>query len=382
MIYDFDELPDRRATESIKWNKYGEDVLPMWVADMDFRSPQPVVRALEERVRHAVFGYPQEIGDLRRAISQRLEGRYNWKVEPDEIIFMPGVIKAFNLACRALAAPDGAVLVQPPVYPPILMAPEIAGVPRQEAGLVLGEEGRYYIDWEAFETAIAGGTRLFILCNPQNPTGRVFSRGELERMAEICLRHGVVICSDEIHSDLVYPGAEHVPVATLSPESAQNTITLMSPSKTFNLPGLQFSYVIIQNLDLRERYLKVRIEPVNWVNLLGQVAALAAYREGQDWYDQLMAYLAGNRDYVHVFIKREMPGISLARPEGTYLAWLDCRKAEIPGNPQEFFLEHARVALNDGEEFGNGGAGFVRLNFACPRALLSEGLARLRKALT
>jgi cystathionine beta-lyase len=381
MIYDFDELPDRRGTESIKWNKYAADVLPMWVADMDFRSPQPVVRALEERVRHAVFGYPQEIGDLRRAISERLKGLYAWTVEPHEIIFMPGVIRAFNLACQALAAPDGAVLVQPPVYPPILTAPEIAGVLRQEAQLVRGEDRRYYVDWEAFEAAIDARTRLFILCNPQNPTGRVFTRGELERMAEVCMRHGVVICSDEIHSDLVYAGEEHLPMATLSPQAAQNTITLMAPSKTFNLPGLQFSYVIIQNSDLRERYLEARIELVNWVNLMGQVAALAAYQDGQEWYDQLMEYLVGNREYVDAFVEREMPGISMARPEGTYLAWLDCRRAGIQGNPQEFFLEHARVALNDGAEFGSGGAGFVRINFACPRALLSEGLARMRRSL-
>lgn len=382
MIYNFDELPDRRATESIKWNKFGEDVLPLWVADMDFPSPQPVVRALEERVRHAVFGYPQESGELRQAIIERLAGMYNWKIEPDEIIFMPGVIKAFNLACQALAAPEGAVLVQPPVYPPILMAPEIAGVPRQEARLVQNEDGRYGIDWEVFETAIDRRTRLFILCNPQNPTGRVFSRQELERMAEICLRRGIVICSDEIHSDLVYPGDEHIPLATLDPEVGQNTLTLMSPSKTFNLPGLRFSYVIIQNSELRERFLEARIELVNWINLMGQVAALAAYQDGHEWFDQVMTYLAGNRDYVDAFFKREMPAISIARPEGTYLAWLDCRNAGIPGNPHEFFLQHARVALNDGEEFGNGGAGFLRLNFACPRALLSESVSRMRSAIT
>lgn len=381
MIYDFDELPNRRGSESIKWNQYEEDVLPMWVADMDFRSPEPVVEALEARIRHGVFGYPVEIEQLREVIIERLEQLYDWQVQPDEVIFMPGVIKGFNLACQAVATPGDAVLVQPPIYPPILEAPEIAGIERREAVLVQDEEGNYTVDWDSFEGAIDGGTRLFILCNPHNPTGRVFSREELARMAEVCLREGVVICADEIHSDLVYPGERHVPMAMLDPEVAQNTITLMAPSKTFNLPGLQCSYAIIQNHDLRERYQQVRVPYMNWVNILGQVAALAAYREGHEWYAQLMSYLEGNRDYAYHYVIQELPGISMARPEGTYLAWLDCRQTSIEGDPHEFFLKRARVALNNGSDFGSGGEGFVRLNFGCPRAVLAEGLSRIKAAL-
>jgi cystathionine beta-lyase len=364
----------------------------MWVADMDFRSPEPVVQALEARVRHGVFGYPVEIPQLREVIVDRMWQLYDWEVEPEEIIYMPGVIKGFNLACQAVAGPRSAVLVQPPIYPPILEAPDHAGMARQEALLALAEDGNYQVDWETFEGAIDERTRLYILCNPHNPTGRVFRRDELARLAEICLREDMVICSDEIHCELVYPGQRHIPIATLDPEVAQNTITLMAPSKTFNLPGLQCSYAIIQNPDLRERYRKVRVPFMNWVNILGQVAALAAYQEGDEWHTQLMAYLEGNRNYVHRYVIEELPGISMARPEGTYLAWLDCRESGIPGDgiqsdagirndAQEFFLKQARVALNKGTDFGAGGEGFVRLNFGCPRAVLDEGLSRMKSAL-
>lgn len=381
MIYDFDELPNRRGSESIKWNQYEEDVLPMWVADMDFRSPEPVLQALESRVRHGVFGYPVEIEQLREVIIERLGRLYEWRVQPEEVIFMPGVIKGFNLACQAVATQGDGVLVQPPLYPPILEAPEIAGVERQEADLVQNDDGKYMVDWDFFEDAIDERTRLFILCNPHNPTGRVFQREELARMAQICLREGVVICSDEIHGDLVYPGERHIPIATLDPEVAQNTITLMAPSKTFNLPGLQCSYVVIQNPELRARYHQVRVPFMNWVNILGQVAALAAYREGQEWYSQLMSYLEGNREYTYHYVTEQLPGISMAKPEGTYLAWLDCRQMNNEGDPQAYFLERARVALNSGSEFGDSGEGFVRLNFGCPRAVLADGLSRMKTAL-
>jgi cystathionine beta-lyase len=397
MIYDFDEILPRRASDSIKWNEYPADVLPMWVADMDFRSPEPVVRALKERVSHPVFGYPRDIPDLRQAIIAWLEMRYAWVVEPEEIIFIPGVIKGFNLAVQAFVALDGSVLVQPPIYPPILNAPELNHLSRQTAMLTPGPDGAYAIDFHEFEAQSEptfqrsnaclepreGFKRplLFILCNPHNPTGRVLRREELERLAEICLRHEVLICSDEIHSDLVYPGNEHIPIASLDPQVARNTITLMAPSKTFNLPGLQFAYAIIQNEDLREQYMQVRMQEIHWVNGLGQVAALAAYREGEEWYHQVMDYIGDNRELVDEYVRSELPGVTMAKPEGTYLAWLDCRQAGIPGKPFEFFLEKARVALNDGGTFGPGGEGFVRLNFACPRPLLLEGLNRIKQSL-
>lgn len=388
MRYDFDEVLDRRGTESVKWHEYPEDVLPMWVADMDFRSPPPVIEALRRRVEFGVFGYPEglhgtanELPGFRQLIVDRMAERYQWQIRPEDLIFTPGVITGFNKACLAAAAPGGGVLVQPPVYPPILEAARNSGMIRQDAPLARLRDGSFAIDEEALAAAITPETRLFVLCNPHNPVGRVFRREELERMSEVCLRHGITICSDEIHSDLVFRGHQHVPVAALDPEIAQHTITLIAPSKTYNLPGLQCAIAIVQNPELRERYRRAGQGLVSWVNLMGLVAAQAAYREGQDWLDQLLPYLEANRDYLYDYVGRELSGITMPRPEGTYLAWLDCRNAGIEGNPFAFFLKKARVALSDGTTFGTGGEGFVRLSFGCPRALLVEGLERMRRAL-
>jgi cystathionine beta-lyase len=379
MHYDFDTCPDRRVTESAKWHRYPPDVLPLWVADMDFVSPEPVIEALRQRVEHGVFGYPQELPELREVIVARLAERYNWRIQPDDIVFMPGVIRGFNLASHTVAKRGCGVLYQTPAYPPILAAPRNAGMRRQEMELTRGVDGTYYIDWDAFEAAITEKTRLFILCNPHNPVGRVFRQDELARMADICLRYDVVICSDEIHCDLVFPGHEHAPIASLSREVARNTITLMAPSKTFNVAGLDCSFAVVQNEGLRKRYQKAHHGLVSGVNVMGWIAALAAYRHGQEWLTQVLAYLEANRDYVCEFIQKEMPEIGLARPEGTYLAWLDCRGVELD-SPYKFFLEQARVALGDGDIFGRGGKGFVRLNFGCPRATLTEALERMRDA--
>ncbi len=382
MHYDFDQIINRRATGSDKWDHYDEDVLPMWVADMDFVSPQPVVDALAHRVEHGVFGYPGENERLTSAIQDWLAVRFNWRVSLESLILIPGVVKSFNLASHALRGPDGGgVLVQTPVYYPFLSAPENAGMQRQEMQLTLCPDGSYEIDFEEFEASITDETRLFILCNPHNPVGRVFRQEELERMAQICIRHGVTICSDEIHGDLVFSGQRHIPVASLDPEIAAHTITLMAPSKTFNLAGLECSFAVIENPDLREKFVGAKQGLVGWVNLMGQTAALAAYREGQEWLDQLLVYLEANRDYLYDYVNTQLPGVSMAKPEGTYLAWLDCRKAGIEGNPQAFFLERAKVALNDGPKFGQGGEGFVRLNFGCPRSLLTDGLDRMKAAL-
>jgi len=388
MIYDFDHLIDRRVTESEKWRKYNEDVIPMWVADMDFISPEPVIRALRNRVEHGIFGYPQNVMNdpqggpgLHQTFVNRMAERYNWQIQPEDLVFIPGVVRGFNVACHALAMPESRVLIQTPVYPPILKAPENADLIRQEMLLTPLPNGIYSIDWQAFEAAINDQTRLFILCNPHNPVGRVFRREELECMAGICLRHGVVICSDEIHCDLIYSGNRHIPIASLSPETAQNTITLMAPSKTFNIAGLECAIAIIQNPDLRRKFQHSYKGLVGGINLMGWVAALAAYREGQDWLDQVLVYLEANRDFMFDFIMQELPGLRMTRPEGTYLAWLDCRQAGIEGNPYEFFLHNARVALSDGTSFGRGGDGFVRLNFGCPRAMLTEALERMKKAL-
>jgi len=388
MQYNFDRLPDRRLTESYKWNSFDEDVLPMWVADMDFVSPEPVIRALQARVEHGVFGYPTTSSSdqrgtdaLRHTIVDRLAQLYHWEVQAEDLVFVPGVVTSLNLACHALAIPGGGVLVQTPVYTPILNTPGNAGMTRQEMQLTQCPDGTYSIDWPAFEAAITDQTRLFILCNPHNPVGRVFRKDELEYMAEICLRHGVVICSDEIHGDLIFRGQRHLPLASLDPVIAQNTITLIAPSKTYNLAGLACSIAVIQNAELRQTYLHSGKGLVGWVNLMGMVAAQAAYQEGQDWLDQLLVYLEANRDYMIKVVQEEIPELRMGSPEGTYLAWLDCRQAGINGNPYEFFLHKARVALNDGGTFGWGGTGFVRLNFGCPRPMLAEALNRMKEAL-
>jgi cystathionine beta-lyase len=386
--YDFDHSPDRRSTNCAKWGIYKDDVIPAWIADMDFASPEPIVRALRERIEHGVFGYPDWIPgmpdsllEFRQLIVERMVQRYGWRIRPEDIVFVPGVVIGFNMACHALASTRKAVAIQTPVYPPILHAADYTGILRQESEMVRAEDGAYAFDWEAFEASLTPQARLSILCNPHNPTGRVFTRDELHRLAEICLRHGVTIVSDEIHSDLVYQGNHHIPIASLDPEIAENTITLIAPSKTFNTPGLQCSLAIIQNRDLRKRYLKGGKGLVTWVNMMGVYGAYAAYRDCQDWLEQLLVYLQANRDFLFEYVQRELPGVRMGLPQGTYLAWLDCRQSGIDGNPYRFFLEQSRVALNDGETFGQGGQGFVRLNFGCPRSTLVEVLERMKAAL-
>ena len=386
MIYDFDTLPDRRATESRKWLNFDDGVLPLWIADMDFRSPQPVIRALHQRVEHGVFGYPVgslpgDLPELRRLIVERLAERYDWHIQPDDILFQAGVGGAYKLACLAMASTSEAVLVQTPVYSPILEAAKTTGVLGREMELTRSVDGTYGVDYDSFETAVRQPTRLFLLCNPHNPVGRVFCQEELERMAELCLRHGVVICSDEIHCELLYSGQRHIPIASLDPEIACQTITLMSPSKTFNLAGLKFSFAIVQNPELKQRYLHAGHGMAGWANLMGITAAQAAYRHGQEWLDQLLAYLEANRAYLDQFVQEKLPGVTMVKPEGTYLAWLDCRGAGLAGDLCEFFVKRARVALGDGREFGKGGEGFARLNFGCPRSVLEEALERMKVAL-
>jgi cystathionine beta-lyase len=383
MPYDFDRLPPRRQTDSLKWHRYG-NVLPLWVADMDFPAPEPILAALRERVAHGVFGYGAPPDALTETLCARMADLYRWAVTPEQIVYLPGLVCGLNVVCRAIGEPGDEVLVQTPVYPPFLSAPGY-----QERRLVTAEltvECRdgwlyYTFDDAAFAATIGPRTRLFILCHPHNPVGRAFTVEELTRLATLCERYDLTVCSDEIHCDLLLDGRRHTPLAALSPDIAQRCITLMAPSKTFNIPGLGASFAIIQNPELRRRFKQALRGIVPDVNILGLTAALAAYQHGGDWLRELLLYLAANRDYVADFVTRSMPGVRVTVPEATYLAWLDCREAGISGNPLEFFLQQAGVALNDGATFGPGGEGFVRLNFACSRALLTEGLERMRAAL-
>ena len=387
MRYNFDHVPERRPTESTKWNRFDADVLPLWVADMDFPVAEPILQSLQSRIGHGIFGYPnthpkpETITELQQVLVDRMQRLYNWQVAPDEIIFLPGVIVGFNLTCQTVAVPGGNVLVQTPVYPPFLKTSSNAGIQRQDAMLSRQSDGHYEIDWQVFEAAFTKETQLFILCNPHNPVGRVFRRDELERMAEICLRKGVVICSDEIHCDLLYKGQKHIPIASLDKEIARKTVTLMAPTKTFNIAGLQSSFAIVQDIELRKNLEESKRGLVTWVNIIGSTATLAAYRDGQEWLDQVLQYLEGNRDFLYDYVRTQLPQIQMVKPEGTFLAWLDCRHTGIQGNPCEYFLKEGRVGLNDGATFGKGGEGLVRLNFACTREVLTQAVERMKAAL-
>ena len=383
MSHDFDRPPARRGSDSLKWQRYG-DALPLWVADMDFAAPEPVLAALHDRVKHGVFGYGAPPTELTEVLCARMAELYRWTVEPEQIVYLPGLVSGLNVVCRAVGESGDEVLVQAPVYPPFLTAPG-----QQERRLVTAEltaeprAGRLYytFDDDAFKAAIGPCTRLFILCHPHNPVGRAFDVEELRRLAMLCERHDLTICSDEIHCDLLFDGRHHTPFATLSPDIAQRCVTLMAPSKTFNIPGLGASFAIIQNPELRRRFQQALRGIVPDANVLGLTAALAAYQHGDAWLRDLLDYLAANRAFLVDAIDRTLPGLRTTVPEATYLAWLDCRETKIAGNPHRFFLERAGVALNDGATFGPGGAGFVRLNFGCARATLAEALERMRAAL-
>ena len=381
MTFNFDTIFDRRNTESVKWNHFPSDVLPLWVADMDFAAPPAVTEALRQRVDHPIYGYPTVQKGLIKAIQAHLQRLYHWQVPDEQFLFLPGVVISFNLATQALAQPGGSVVFMTPVYMPFFDLAKNAGLQQVTVDLLQDETGRYTIDWEGFEAAMAARPNLFILCNPHNPVGRVFTRTELERVAEICLRYEVPIVADEIHSDLIYSGHQHIPIASLSPEIAANTITLMAPSKTFNVPGLGCSYAIIPNPKLRTAFNTARRGLVHGANLMGMIAAQAAYTDDSGWLPELLIYLEGNRDYLVEYVKTHIPEAHITAPEGTYLAWIDLRAYNLEPRPCEYLIKNARVGLNEGAEFGKAGAGFVRLNFACPRSTLVEALERIRKAL-
>ena len=378
---DFNAIIPRRNTESFKWNCYREDVLPMWLADMDFRSPEPVINALKARVDHGIFGYGLPPEGLLQAVVRYLQNRQGWQIEKEAISFVSGVVSGFTHAIYSLTQAGDGILMQTPVYPPFLAAPEATGRRRVQNELILGNDGKYEIDFDDFEEKAASGVKLFILCNPHNPVGRVFNRNELTKMAEICLKNDVWICSDEIHLDFIYPGNRHIPIAKLSPEVADITVTYFAPSKSFNVAGFSTSFCIATNPKMRERLCQSFRMLLGHPNILGLHAAYAAYRDSLPWLDALLVYLHANRDYLFDFVNSALPGVKMWKPEGTFLAWLDCRELNLAISPHQFFLEKAKVGLNEGRDFGEAGQGFVRLNFGCPRALLEESLQRMKNAL-
>jgi len=381
---DFDrlDLAALRRRRGEKWQLYGPDVLPAWVAEMDFPLCAPVRRVLESALEIDDLGYPLDVQPdaLPAAFVERMESRFGWRPDPRGIEVLTDVVQGIYIAIDQFSAPGEGVLVQTPVYAPFLSAVRELGRRMVESPLVAGDT-RYEIDFDFLRHAIDPSTRVFLLCNPQNPTGRVFERRELETLAELALAHDLVVVADEIHADLVYDSRRHIPFASLSPEVEARTLTLTSATKAFNIPGLRCAIAHFGSEALRKRFARVPRHVRGGLGSLGQAATVAAWREGQPWLDAVLAYLDGNRRSVARFVAERLPGVRSFEPEATFLAWLDCRALELEPSPQQFFLEHARVALSDGSVFGAPGRGFARLNFATSRPLLDEIGTRIEKSL-
>ncbi|MDZ7655553.1 MAG: pyridoxal phosphate-dependent aminotransferase [Sulfurimicrobium sp.] len=386
MSFDFDRKIGRNGTASVKHdgreNYFGTaDVLPMWVADMDFAAPEAVSRALAARAAHPVYGYTFYPDSLYQALIDWLKKRHGWQVERDWIIMVPGVVPSLHAAAMAFAAPGEAVVVQPPVYFPFFSAVTDTG-----RKLVLNplrlENGRYTIDFEHLERCATEGARLLLLCSPHNPVGRVWRPEELREILRVARRHGMTVLSDEIHADLVYPGQRHTALATLA-EDGDRLVTAIAPSKTFNIPGLGLSCLIAPDPAQRGALRKVFATlAIGHSNPFSIAAFEAAYREGEAWLDALLLYLRDNRDFVAAYLAEYLPAIELIQPEGTYLLWLDCRGLGMnDAELKEFFVNKARVGMNPGTVFGAGGSGFMRLNIGAPRQVLAEALARIRQAI-
>jgi cystathionine beta-lyase len=375
----FDNYVDRNGTNSAKWNRYADqDVIPAWVADMDFPSPEPIVEALTERVAHGVFGYSRPPRELIQRVVDRMLDRYNWQVEPDWLVWLPGVVPGLCLSCASVGERGDAVMTPTPVYYPFLKAPATAD--RGKIDLPVRKvSGFWEFDFDLMRKLVTDRTRVFLLCNPYNPVGRILTKGELESIAEICLENNILICSDEIHSDLLLDKDKpHIPTAMLGKDVANNTITLISPSKTFNLAGLGGCAVaIIPNRQLRSSFRKQAMGLVPGVGVLAYEAALIAYRgDCDEWHEQLLDYLRANRDYLQQEIDG-IPGLAITHVEATYLAWIDTGKLNV-SNAHELFLTHG-VGLSEGDQFGD--ADYVRLNFGCPRSTLEEIVRRMKSAI-
>ena len=381
MNFDFETPPPRAGTDSQKWQKYaGRDVLPLWVADMDFKSSPAIIAALHARVEQGVFGYARPVKSTVEAIVEAMASRYGWKIEPGWIVWLPGLVCGLNVTAQAFAQPGDEILTLTPVYPPFMTAPKNSARASTQVPWVL-DNGAWIIDWPALERAVTPRTKLFYLCNPHNPLARVWRRSELAQLAEFCVRHQLVLCSDEIHCDLILdPALPHIATASLSPEIAARTITLMAPSKTYNVPGLGTSFAIISEPALRAQFVRATAGIVAEVTSLGFTACEAAYRDSESWRQALLATLRGNRDYLVDFVARELPGVRIEAPiEATYLAWLNVETLGL-ADPIAHFEKHG-VGLSDGAFFASPRGRHVRINFGCPRATLAEALKRMKSAI-
>lgn len=369
----FDTVVDRRGTDAIKWSKYaGRDILPLWVADMDFPAPPAVLAALHRRIEHGVFGYGGPWPALTESVLTHLQSEYGWAVDPNWLVWLPGLVSGLNIACRAV---DGEVLTATPIYPPFLSAPHFSG--RRLNRVALADDGeRWHFDDAALRAATTAATRLFLFCHPHNPVGRCWSRQELLDIAAFAAERDLVVCSDEIHCGLVLDAdRRHIPFASLSADAARRSITLLAPSKTFNIPGLGCALAVIPDAGLRRRFEHAMRGIVPHANVLGLAATEAAYRDCSEWHGQLIAYLAGNRDRVMAAVDGKN-GAKMKNVEATYLAWIDVRELGL-ADPAGHFEAHG-LGLSDGADFG--APGWLRLNFGCPRATLDEALARFATA--
>ena len=373
--YNFDQPIDRTHSSSFKWELYRDrPIIPLWIADMDFQSPPELRDALKTRIDHGVFGYTKTTEALKEIFVERMASLYDWRVDPRWLVWLPGLVVALNVACRVLERHKQEVVTFTPIYPPFLTAPHFSG--RRLVTVPLAKIGdRFEIDLDLFRATISSQTGMLLLCSPHNPVGRVFEEEALRQVAEICVERDIIVCSDEVHCDLILDPLTHSPTATLDEAIESQSITLMSPSKTFNLPGFNCAVAVIPDPKLRHRFDAVCQGIVPHCNLMGFEAALAAYRHGEPWRLALLDYLRGNRDLLESRIEK-IPGLSMTHVQATYLAWIDARPLNEK-HPQHFF-EQAGVGLSNGRDFD--GEGFVRLNFGCARATLQEALQRIETA--
>ncbi len=389
MQYNFDEIVDRSNTDCVKLEKmkalFGrDDLIPLWVADMDFKSPPAISRALEERVAHGIYGYTLPSGAYTRSIVEWLDRHHRWQVDPGHINFVPGVVKGFAFAIDEFTEKGDKVIIQPPVYHPFRIVTRSLGREVVNNPLIL-EEGQYRMDFEGLREILSKERcKMLILCNPHNPGGRVWSARELEELAEICHAHDVLVVSDEIHSDMALAGHRHIPFATVSPEAEAISLTLMAPSKTFNIAGIVSSFAVIPNKEIRERYLAY-LEPreLQQGTLFAFAATRAAYEECDDWLRQMLDYVEENVRFVDEFLREHIPAIKAMIPEASFLVWLDCRQLGLSQrNLVSLFVDKAGLALNDGTMFGSEGQGFMRLNVGTSRLILEKALNNLKNALS
>ncbi len=371
----FDEVVDRKVVDGEKWGRYkNQDVIPMWVADTDFKAPQAVIDALHQRVEHGVFCYTAVDDNTNQAVIDFIKRHYNWQVQQEWIVWLPGVVSGMNVTCRAIQTKD--VITTTPIYPHFVKAPKSANqnviqVPLRE------KQNRWTVDFEEFERAISSTCKLFMLCNPHNPSGTVFTKEELEKLSDICIKHDLIVCSDEIHADLILSkDIKHTPIASLNDEIAKRSITLLAPSKTYNIAGLQSSYAIIPDEQLRNTFKKTLGNLASQINLLAITATKTAYRDCDEWLFELREYLKNNLTLLQEFVKSE-PKLKLLDQDATYLAWIDVSKLGLE-NPYEYFLSHG-VGFSAGDEFGD--KNFLRVNFGTTRAMLEEGLRRVRRGI-